>query len=54
VLCIDEKSQFQALNRTQPFLPPIGLGYLEGVTHDYVRHGTALFSPRCKSPQALY
>jgi transposase len=39
VLCIDEKSQIQALERTQPVLP-MGLGYLEGVTHDYVRHGT--------------
>ena len=29
----------QALNRTQPVLP-MGLGYVEGVTHDYVRHGT--------------
>lgn len=40
VLCVDEKSQIQALNRTQPILP-MGLGYVEGVTHDYVRHGTA-------------
>ncbi len=39
VLCIDEKSQTQALERTQPLLP-MGLGYVEGVTHDYVRHGT--------------
>src|SRR6202046_4200173 len=39
VLCVDEKSQVQALERTQPVLP-IGLGYLEGVTHDYYRHGT--------------
>jgi putative transposase len=39
VLCVDEKSQIQALDRTQPMLP-MGLGYLEGVTHDYVRHGT--------------
>jgi putative transposase len=39
VLCVDEKSQIQALNRTQPLLP-MGLGYVEGVTHDYVRHGT--------------
>lgn len=39
VLCVDEKSQIQALERTQPMLP-IGLGYLEGVTHDYQRHGT--------------
>jgi putative transposase len=39
VLCVDEKSQCQALERTQPMLP-MGLGYAEGVTHDYVRHGT--------------
>ncbi|MEO7402092.1 MAG: IS630 family transposase [Burkholderiales bacterium] len=39
VLCVDEKSQIQALQRTQPLLP-LGLGYVEGVTHDYVRHGT--------------
>ena len=34
-----KKSQIQALSRTQPVLP-MGLGYVEGVTHDYVRHGT--------------
>src|SRR5258708_9468659 len=39
VLCVDEKSQVQALERTQPVLP-LGLGYVEGVTHDYYRHGT--------------
>ncbi len=39
VLCVDEKSQCQALERTQPMLP-MGFGYVEGVTHDYVRHGT--------------
>ncbi len=39
VLCVDEKSQIQALDRTQPLLP-MGLGYVEGITHDYVRHGT--------------
>src|SRR5581483_2788488 len=39
VLCVDEKSQIQALERTQPVLP-MGLGYVEGVTHDYYRHGT--------------
>ena len=33
VLCVDEKSQIQALNRTQPTLP-MGLGYAEGYTHD--------------------
>jgi len=39
VLCVDEKSQIQALDRTAPVLP-MGLGYAEGVTHDYIRHGT--------------
>jgi putative transposase len=39
VLCVDEKSQIQALERTQPNLP-MGLGYVEGLTHDYTRHGT--------------
>lgn len=39
VLCVDEKSQCQALERSQPVLP-MGLGYLEGYTHDYRRHGT--------------
>ncbi len=39
VLCVDEKSQIQALERTQPGLP-LGLGYVEGFTHDYRRHGT--------------
>ena len=39
VLCVDEKSQCQALERSQPTLP-LGFGYAEGYTHDYVRHGT--------------
>ena len=39
VLCVDEKSQIQALDRSQPVLP-MGLGYLEGITHQYQRHGT--------------
>jgi putative transposase len=39
VLCVDEKSQIQALDRTQPVLP-MGLGYVEGITHQYTRHGT--------------
>jgi putative transposase len=39
VLCVDEKSQVQALERTQPLLP-MGFGYIEGVTHDDKRHGT--------------
>jgi transposase len=39
VLCCDEKSQCQALERTQPGLP-LGLGHIKTRTHDYVRHGT--------------
>ena len=39
VLSVDEKTQCQALERSQPSLP-LGLGYLEGFTHDYRRHGT--------------
>src|SRR6202162_2771101 len=39
VLCVDEKSQIQALNRTQPILP-MPPGQLERGTHDYKRHGT--------------
>ena len=39
VLCVDEKSQIQALDRTQPSLP-LGPGQIERHTHDYVRHGT--------------
>ena len=39
VLCVDEKSQVQALDRTQPILP-LPPGRPEKATHDYVRHGT--------------
>ena len=39
VLCVDEKSQIQALERTQP-VRPLGLGRVERRTHDYHRHGT--------------
>ena len=39
VLCVDEKSQIQALNRTQPLLP-MRPGQIERRTHDYERHGT--------------
>lgn len=39
VLCVDEKSQIQALNRTQPVLP-MRFGEVERRTHDYDRHGT--------------
>ena len=39
VLCVDEKSQIQALERTQPLLP-MRPGQPERRTHDYLRHGT--------------
>lgn len=39
VLCCDEKSQCQALERTQPGLP-LGVGHIRTRTHDYERHGT--------------
>ena len=39
VLCCDEKSQCQALERTQPGLP-LGIGEIRTKTHDYTRHGT--------------
>ena len=39
VLCVDEKSQIQALNRTQPIIP-MTPGQVEQGTHDYERHGT--------------
>ena len=39
VLCCDEKSQCQALERTQPSLP-LGVGEIRTRTHDYKRHGT--------------
>lgn len=44
VLCVDEKSQIQALDRTQTILP-LQPGRIELRTHDYVRHGvTSLFA----------
>ncbi len=39
VLCVDEKSQIQAINRTQPLLP-LRPGQVERRSHDYERHGT--------------
>ena len=39
VLCVDEKSQIQALERTQPMLP-LNYGVTARQTHDYARHGT--------------
>ena len=44
VLCVDEKSQVQALNRTEPILP-LGPGVPTRQSHDYERHGvTSLFA----------
>jgi hypothetical protein len=40
VLCVDEKSQIQALDRTAPILPLLP-GVPERATHDYKRHGTS-------------
>ena len=40
VLCVDEKSQIQALDRTQKMLP-MQPGFPERRTHDYIRHGTS-------------
>src|SRR3954454_7188044 len=40
VLCVDEKSQIQALDRSQPILP-LGPGTPERASHDYRRHGTS-------------
>jgi transposase len=39
ILCCDEKSQCQALERSQPGLP-LGIGHIRTKTHDYKRHGT--------------
>ena len=39
VFCVDEKSQIQALERSQPILP-MDMGRAERHTHDYFRHGT--------------
>ncbi len=39
VLCVDEKSQIQALDRSAPVLP-LRPGLPERRTHDYIRHGT--------------
>jgi hypothetical protein len=40
VLCVDEKSQIQALDRTAPILP-LRPGLAERRSHDYLRHGTS-------------
>ena len=54
VLCVDEKSQVQALDRTQPLLP-LRPGQIERRTHDYKRNGTtSLFAgSRRMEPQPL-
>ena len=43
VLCVDEKNQVRALERTQPVLP-MRLGYHEEVTHEYYRLAIPLFA----------
>src|SRR5512132_2482552 len=45
VLCVDEQSQVQALDRSQPVLPMLP-GMAERRTHDYTRNG----SPACSPP----
>lgn len=51
VLCVDEKSQIQALERTQLALP-LGPGKTACRTHDYARHGTATLFAALAYPQA--
>ena len=54
VLCVDEKSQIQALDRTRPLLP-MRPGQVERRTHDYLRHGTvALFAALRHGTVALF
>jgi hypothetical protein len=43
VVCVDEKTQSQALDRTRPVLP-MRPGIPERQTHDYIRHGTTALS----------
>ncbi len=40
VLSVDEKSQVQVFERTQPCPPSSGWGTVQGITHDYYCHGT--------------
>ena len=51
VLCVDEKSQIQALDRTQPLLP-MRPGQIERRTHDYERHGTTSLFAALDTPPA--
>jgi hypothetical protein len=52
VLCVDEKSQIQALERTAPLLP-MRLGQVEHRAHDYLRHGTTSLSQPLTSRQEM-
>ena len=49
ILCCDERSQCQALERTQPGLP-LGMGDIRTKTHDYKRHGTITLFARGPLP----
>ena len=51
VLCVDEKSQIQALDRTAPILPLLP-GTPERATHDYKRPGPPACTPRSTSQAA--
>ena len=51
VLCVDEKTQIQALDRTAPILP-VRPGLAERRTHDWVRHGSPTCSRRWRLPPA--
>jgi hypothetical protein len=50
VLCVDEKAQIQALDRSQPVLP-MRPGQAERRTPDYLRHGCVTARPTC-SPRS--
>ena len=51
VLCVDEKSQIQALDRTAPILP-LRPGLPERQTHDYKRHGTCSLPSTCSKARS--
>ena len=53
VVCVDEKSQIQALDRTQPVLL-LRPGLPERATHDYIRHGVTTCSPPRTWPPARW
>jgi hypothetical protein len=52
VLCVDEKSQIQALDRTAPILP-LQPGLAERRTHDYIRYGTTTLFTWTKTPDQI-